>query len=66
MKRRKQPQNCTHDPRHVVPAVDPRYERCQLCGMVRPAPVLAPWIAAHDEALPPLEPPPLFAALIAE
>lgn len=52
---------CRHPFQHIAPCVDARWERCQLCGLIRVAPLPAPWILAHDAAQPIAPPPPLFA-----
>lgn len=51
---------CTHPPAHVHATFDDRWETCDLCHIVRPRPLPAPWIVAHDENLPTEEPPALF------
>ena len=56
----KQQRLCVHPPAHTHPTYDPRWEICDLCHLVRPR-TEAPWIVAHDAALPPAPPPPLFA-----
>jgi hypothetical protein len=52
---------CVHPPQSVTTCMDDRWERCQLCGLIRPAPIPAPWILAHDAAQPQPAPPSLFA-----
>jgi len=57
----KKQRECAHTPAHVRPTIDPRYEQCHACGIIRVAPIAAPWIIAYDEAQPEPAPPPLFA-----
>lgn len=52
---------CVHPVRHVHVTIDERFETCDLCHVIRRAPVLAPWIAEYDAAQPTPPPPPLFA-----
>lgn len=59
----KRQRECKHPPQYVHPTYDDRWETCDLCRIVRPRPIPAPWIVAHDESLPPLPAPALFAAL---
>lgn len=57
---RKKQAACPHPARHVHPTIDARYETCDLCHIIGRAPILPPWIVAHDEAQPAPPPPPLF------
>ncbi len=48
---------CPHPSAHVHPAIDPRYETCDLCHIIAPAPINPPWFVAYDAEQP--APPPL-------
>lgn len=52
---------CAHPARSVHPTIDPRWEQCGRCGLVRVAPIAAPWIIAYDAAQPAPEAPSLLA-----
>lgn len=54
---------CPHPPQHVHATYDDRWETCDLCHIIRPRPLPAPWIVAWDESQPREEPPALFADL---
>lgn len=51
---------CPHPPAHVHPTYDDRYEICDLCHVIRPHPLPAPWIVEWDESQPAEQPPALF------
>lgn len=51
---------CPHPARHVHPAIDPRWETCDLCHIVAKAPINAPWITAWDNEQPAPKPLQLF------
>ncbi len=57
---------CKHPFQHVHPTYDPRWQVCDLCHLVTPRPLPAPWIEAHDAAAPAPEAPSLFADLAEE
>ncbi len=52
---------CTHPPQHVHPTYDDRWETCDLCHLIRPRPLPAPWIVEWDESQPAEPVPALFA-----
>lgn len=54
---------CKHPAAALLRGVDSRYETCSRCGIVRIAPVPAPWLIAYDEANPP-EAPVLFPSYV--
>jgi hypothetical protein len=51
---------CTHPPAHVHATYDDRYEICDLCHIIRPRPLPAPWIEAYDASQPSDPAPALF------
>lgn len=56
---------CIHPSRHLHPCYDDRWETCDLCQMVRPREIIAPWIIEYDDTQPPPPMPPqsLFSSL---
>lgn len=52
MPARKKQAACPHPARHVHPTIDARFDTCDLCHVIARAPLLPPWIIAHDEAQP--------------
>lgn len=52
---------CAHPPQHVHPCYDDRWETCDLCHLIRPRPLPAPWIVEWDESQPAEPVPALFA-----
>ena len=59
-KQEKKQAACPHPSRHVHPAIDARYETCDLCHIIARAPINPPWFIAYDEAQPQPKAPPLF------
>lgn len=62
----KKQRECAHPTTHVQLTIDERYESCRLCGLIRTAPIPAPWIVAYDAVQPTPPPPALFADYTSE
>lgn len=52
---------CPHPSVHVHSAIDARYETCDLCHIIAPAPINPPWFIAYDAEQPAPAPLQLFA-----